>query len=189
MKIILAKRFLTALLLMVVFIPFSGSIDARTNKAPGIALEDMNGDFTLLGSLLKKNNLLLSFWSYDCVPCRKEMPELFEMSKQALFKEKKMKLVFIYVEATTAKSTAASKSKKPIDKAREVLKEMGIDSICLLDIYGVAFKNYRKARGYKKATLPMNCIVNQKRKILFSAIGYKEKNIKKMKRVIKRKIK
>ncbi len=55
---------------------------SASGKAPGIALEDFNGQITMLGQLLAKNNIVLSFWSYDCVPCRKMVPVLDELEKE-----------------------------------------------------------------------------------------------------------
>ncbi len=181
------KKILLILTIFALLIPIN-DIDARSKKAPGIALEDTNGKFTMLSSLVGKSNIVISFWSYDCVPCRKEMPELQKLSKEAFFKGKNVKLVYIYVEATTAKSKKGSESMPPKEKALEVLDNLDIKETCLLDIYGVAFNNYRKASRIKKTTLPLLYLINKKGRIVFQALGYSEKNINNLKKAIKKKL-
>jgi thiol-disulfide isomerase/thioredoxin len=154
-------------------------------KAPGIALEDTSGNFTLLSSILSQNNVVLSFWSYDCAPCRVEMPELQQMADTGLFKEKNLKLVFVYVEATTEKSDSESADRAPKEKALEVLQKLNIKAPCLLDIYGVVFNNYREAYKIKKSTMPLLFLVNKKKDIVFSAVGYSEKNLKYLENAVK----
>lgn len=182
------KKLLVVMLVLCVFIPFQDSITAKDKDAPGIALEDTNGQFTMLSSLVANNNLVLSFWSYDCVPCRKEMPELAKLAQEGFFKENKVKLVFVYVEATTEKSKKESMDMNPKDKALEVLNSLNITETCLLDVYGVAFKNYMAASGLKNSTLPLNYLINKNKQIVFSALGYSEKNIENLKKAIKTKL-
>lgn len=181
------KKFLLSATILALFL-FIGNIEAGGQKAPGIALEDIDGQFTMMSSLLTKSNLILSFWSYDCVPCRKEMPELAQLAKGDLFKRKNVKVVFVYVEATTEKSTKSSELKAPKDKAIEMLDLLKIKDLCLLDIYGVAFNNYRKASNVDKATMPLLYLVNQKQEIVFKAIGYNDENLKKLERAIENKL-
>ncbi len=180
------KKFLLAVTILSLFFSV-GNINAGV-KAPGIALEDIDGQFTMMSSLLAKSNIIVSFWSYDCVPCRKEMPELAQLAQSDLFKKKKVKVVFVYVEATTEKSTKASESKAPKDKAVEVLDQLKVNELCLLDIYGVAFNNYRKATNVEKATMPLLYLVNQKQEIVFKAVGYNDENLKKLERAIENKL-
>ena len=181
------KKFLLSATILILFFSI-GNIEAGGHKAPGIALEDIDGQFTMLSSLLAKSNVIISFWSYDCVPCRKEMPELNQLSQSDLFKQKKVKVVFVYVEATTEKSTKDSESKAPKDKAIEVLNQLKVKEMCLLDIYGVAFNNYRKATNVDKATMPLLYLLNQKQEILFKAVGYNEENLKKLEKAIENKL-
>ncbi|MFH0974359.1 MAG: TlpA disulfide reductase family protein [Spirochaetota bacterium] len=154
-------------------------------KAPGIALEDTNGKITMLSSLLTGSNLVISFWSYDCLPCRKEMPELQQMATSQIFKDKKVKLVFIYVESTTEKTKEGTAERPSREKASEVLQKLNIKETCLLDIYGMTFNNYRKVNNIKNATLPLLFLVNKNKDILFSAIGYNESNLKDLEKAIK----
>jgi thiol-disulfide isomerase/thioredoxin len=154
-------------------------------KAPGIALEDINGNFTMLSSLLNSSNVVISFWSYDCLPCRKEMPELQKMADSQLFKNKKVKVILVYVEATTEKTKEDITDKQPRQKALEVLNKLNIKETCLLDIYGMAFNNYRKANNIKKAAMPLLFLVNKEKNIIFSAIGYNENNLKELEKAVK----
>jgi thiol-disulfide isomerase/thioredoxin len=181
------KKILFSAAVFVLFFSI-GNIGAGGQKAPGIALEDIDGQFTMLTSLLAKSNVIISFWSYDCVPCRKEMPELNQLAQSDLFKQKNVKVVFVYVEATTEKSSKDSEGKAPKDKAVEVLNLLKVKELCLLDIYGVAFNNYRKATNVDKATMPLIYLLNQKQEIVFKAIGYNEENLKKLEKAIENKL-
>jgi thiol-disulfide isomerase/thioredoxin len=172
------------------FVPAEIIIEAKpvALKAPGIALEDINGNFTMLSTLLSGNNVVLSFWSYDCAPCRKEMPELQQMADSSLFKEKKLKVIFVYVEALTEKSDAESSSRLSKEKAGEVLQKLNIKETCLMDIYGVAFNNYRQANNIAKPTMPLLFLVNKKKDIVFSAIGYDDNSLKHLEKAVKREL-
>jgi thiol-disulfide isomerase/thioredoxin len=179
----------TFLVLLVVFLICTFAIISNARqplpKAPGIALEDINGKITMLSSLLSSNNLVISFWSYDCLPCRKEMPELQQMAGSQIFKDKKVKLVFVYVESTTEKTKEGTAERPSREKAFEVLQKLNIKETCLLDIYGMTFNNYRKVNNIKNATLPLLFLVNKNKDILFSAIGYNENNLKDLEKAIK----
>ncbi len=183
------KKFFLYIIIAVTLIlmPGNAAVDAKegNKKAPGIALEDTTGKFTLLSSLLSRNNVVISFWSYDCAPCRREMPELQQMANTDLFKEKNLKLIFVYVEATTEKSSGEKSDKPPKEKAIEVLQKLNIKETCLLDIYGVVFNNYREANNISKASMPLLFLVNKKKDIAFSAIGYNENNLKNLEKAIK----
>jgi thiol-disulfide isomerase/thioredoxin len=161
------------------------NVKAQAQKAPGIALEDTNGKFIMLSSLLSANNIVISFWSYDCVPCRKEMPELQQMAGSEIFKQKNVKLVFVYVECTTEKTNEGTAERLPKEKALEVLQLLNINEMCLLDLYGMAFSNYRKANNIQKATMPLLFLVNKEKDIVYSAIGYNENNLKLLEKAIK----
>jgi thiol-disulfide isomerase/thioredoxin len=183
------KKVSLFLLILSVFISSAyakSDAKASNGKAPGIALEDINGQITMLGQLLSKNNIIISFWSYDCVPCRKEMPELQKMGSSQLFKDKNVKIVYIYVEATTEKTKEESKDKAPKDKALEVLKTLGIKEMCLLDIYGVTYNNYRKACGIDKASMPIQFLISKDKEIVYKAVGYDEKNLVDLEKAIKK---
>ena len=182
------KKILLVFTIFMLLVSTDGLDAKKKKKAPGIALEDINGKFTMLSQLLKKSNVFLSFWSYDCVPCRKEMPELNKMAKEGLFKEKNVKLVFVYVEASTAKTKKGGEKRPPKEKALEILNKFDVKEMCLMDIYGVAFNNYRKACKIKKTTLPLNFLIDKNGKIVYKAIGYKKGNLKKFEKAIKKRL-
>jgi thiol-disulfide isomerase/thioredoxin len=174
-----------AVLLSIVVLGYNMSAGAQTKKAPGIALEDIKGNFTMLSSLLAANNVVISFWSYDCVPCRKEMPELQKMADSEIFKQKKVKVVFVYVEATTEKTKEGTAERPAKEKALEVIQQLNIKETCLMDIFGMAFENYRKTYNIDKATLPLLFLVNKDKNIIFSAIGYNDNNLKNLEKAVK----
>jgi thiol-disulfide isomerase/thioredoxin len=186
--VIIMKRSLAAFAAVLLFFVITGhnmSAGAQTKKAPGIALEDIKGNFTMLSSLLAANNVVISFWSYDCVPCRKEMPELQKMADSEIFKQKKVKVVFVYVEATTEKTKEGTSERPSKEKALEVIQQLNIKETCLMDIFGMAFENYRKAYNINKATLPLLFLVNKDKNIVYSAIGYNDNNLKNLKKAVK----
>jgi len=157
-------------------------------KSPGIALEDTDGNFTTLSSILAESNAVISFWSYDCVPCRKEMPELQKLAEKDLLKNKNVKIIFVYVEAATEKTDKKTSDRTSIDKAKEVLGALGIKEKCLMDIYGVAYKNYSGAVKLKQSAMPLLFLVKKNREIVFSAVGYSEVSLKKLEDAIINKI-
>jgi thiol-disulfide isomerase/thioredoxin len=183
------KKSLTAisavLVLFISVIVNKTNAEAQVKKAPGIALEDIKGNFTMLSSLLNTNNIVISFWSYDCVPCRKEMPEIQKMADSEIFKQKKVKVVFVYVEATTEKTKEGTAERPAKEKALEVLQQLNIKETCLMDIFGMAFENYRKTYNIGKATLPLLFLVNKEKNIIFSAIGYNDNNLKNLEKAVK----
>lgn len=190
--IFIMKKIISVLTIILIFCitAIDEKINAKTpeKKAPGIALEDINGKFTMLSSLLSASNLIISFWSYDCLPCRKEMPELQQMAGSKLLKQKNVKIVFVYVEATIEGAKEAISDRPSKEKALEVLQLLNINETCLIDIYGMAFNNYRKANNINKAAMPLLFLVNKNKDILFSAIGYNENNLKDLGKAIKDKL-
>ncbi len=180
------KKFLlfSVMVSLCLLIPCAYAKEKEPLKAPGIALEDSKGQFTMLSSILSQSNVVISFWSYDCVPCRKEMPELQKLGGSELFKSKNVKIVYVYVEATTEKSQDSGKP--PKEKALEVLQNLQIKEMCLMDVYGVAFNKYREVSNIKAATMPLMYVVNKNKEIIFTAVGYNEQNLKNLETAIKK---
>jgi hypothetical protein len=107
------------------------------------------------------------------------------MAGLEIFKQKNIKIVFVYVEATTEKTKEGTVERLPKEKALEVLQLLNIKETCLIDIFGIAFNNYRKANNIEKATMPLLFLVNKEKDIVYSAVGYNENNLKLLEKAIK----
>ncbi len=140
-------------------------------KAPGFALWSNKGKMVFKSRL--KGNLLISFWSSTCLPCKKEMPYLIKLEKK--YKSlKNLRLVLINTDINDNSGSAKT-------KARKTMRELGLNHGFLLDIYQMALAKYNP-----KKTVPSLFLVNKYGRIIFQEIGAHKNTLVKLENAIRR---
>ncbi len=141
----------------------------KGSKAPTFILLNLKEKFVKIKDHLNKSVIVVNFWATYCEPCRKEIPELLNMKKE--FNDKNLKMFFISID-----KEGVGKVKSYLGKNK--FKIPDTDVLC--DIYQLTAKKY----GVEK--LPSLFIINKRGRIEYSCVGYKEDNLKRVKRILKK---
>jgi thiol-disulfide isomerase/thioredoxin len=132
---------------------------------PNFALYDVDGKRQVFYGILKDQSpykiFVLNFTSVDCVPCKKEIPELIELEK----KNPQMKLFCIFNEAGNIAG--------PVGK-----------SLGLPNAYSDPMENIQKIFGVK--SYPTTVVLGKQGKVLATLIGYNEENTKQLKKLLEK---
>jgi len=159
-------------LFTVLFIAFClGSGNAAGKKAPGFALMNNNGKFVYKSRL--NGNLIVSFWSSYCKPCKKEMPYLVEFEKK-YGGSNNVKLILINTDINDSKGSAK-------EKAADTLEDIGVSHDYLMDPYHMALKKYNP-----KKSVPATFLIDRNGRIVYESIGFHENTLMKLEYFIKR---
>ncbi len=152
------KKFLLILVLLFQYPLFSDP------EFQNFALYDVEGNRQVFYGILKENAnkiFVLNFTSVDCIPCKKEIPELIELEK----KTPQMKLFCIFNEAGNI--------------AKPVAKSLGLQTS-----YSDPVENIQKIFGVK--SYPTTVVLGKQGKILATLIGYNEENTKQLKKLLEK---
>lgn len=146
------KRFLLQL-----FIFASLTIFAQDGgrKAPNFKLENLNGNYIELKSLLGEGPLLISFWATWCKPCVEELEEYKKLYSG--FKEKGFNVVAISTD-----------DEKTVAKVKPFVKSKDFNFLILLDT------NSEVARKFYVQNVPYTFLLDKKGNIVYSHLGYKK---------------
>lgn len=113
---------------------------------------EKNGKYVLE---IKKNVVILNFFSTDCIPCIKEIPTYNRLAKR--FKQQPVKMIYVNVDANIS----------DLEMGRFIIRR-GIKVPMMLP-------NQKEAmRKYKAFTLPRMIIINRKGKIHKIITGFSE---------------
>lgn len=96
--------------------------------APDFTLTTMSGQTVTL-SELRGQRIFLNFWASWCPPCKKEMPDLQQMSR-----DYEGKVVVYGVNAT---------SEDTVEKAQELVGRLALTFPHLMDVDGTVKRDYR----------------------------------------------
>lgn len=143
------------------------------DEAPKFALRTTTGDYELLskwcGEKLSRpasqpirHVVIVSFFATWCQPCMKELPHLQNLYEKYLDQDVK----FFLIDITEATRSVEGYEDSP--KAGPFLAKKGITIPTLIDVYGMAKKNYGAT------TLPRLFVVDKRRKIRLHKAGFHE---------------
>lgn len=143
------------------------------DEAPKFALRTTEGDYQILskwsGEKLSRpasqpvrHVVLASFFATWCEPCMKELPHLQNLYEKYAGENIK----FFLIDITEATRSAEGYENSP--EAGPFLKEKGVSIPILLDVYGMAKKNYGVT------TLPRLFLIDIYRKIRMTKKGFHE---------------
>jgi len=143
------------------------------DDAPKFALRSTTGDYELLskwcGEILSRpasqpvrHVVVASFFATWCMPCMKELPHLQNLYEKYEGEDIK----FFLIDITEATRGVEGFENSP--KAGPFLAEKGITIPILIDVYGMAKKNYGAT------TLPRLFVIDKYRKIRLHQAGFHE---------------
>ncbi|MFO7810770.1 MAG: TlpA disulfide reductase family protein [Candidatus Delongbacteria bacterium] len=119
-------------------------------KAPGFRLQNTQGEFIELDSLITKGPVLINFWASWCKPCRQELPDIYEIKKD--FGSSGLSVITITIDKPSS-----------VRKAVSLLKRKNLDLILLKDTDMKVFKMYGG-----RNTVPFTFLLNSRGEIVFS---------------------
>jgi thiol-disulfide isomerase/thioredoxin len=138
--------------LFFISISYSNNIEIKIgDQAPPIYLFKIEDNkYFKSKDLLRKKNLIVSFFATWCIPCAKEIPELTKLSKR--FGDD---FQFLLVDVNEKKNIV-----------KEHVSKKGITLQVVLDKYG---KTFEKFGG---TTLPLLVVIDKKGNISYKHTGY-----------------
>ncbi len=122
-------------------------------KAPSFRLENAQGDYVTLDSLVSQGPVIINFWASWCKPCKEELPEFNRISNE--FKDKGLKIVLITIDKPSQ-----------VQKARNFLKTKGIGLELLKDCSMDTYKSFGGS-----GTVPYTFLIDKDKSIVFRKKG------------------
>lgn len=156
-------------LLAVVLMIYSVYCQTDLKKAPSFRLENIEGSYVMLDSLVNDGPVIINFWASWCKPCKEELPEFNKISNE--FKDKGLKVVLITIDKPSQ-----------VQKARNYLKTKDIDLELLKDCSMDTYKSFGGS-----GTVPYTFLIDKDKNIVFrkkGQINYEEL-LSEVKKVIK----
>lgn len=135
------------------------------DAAPGIILRDLNNKLVFCKNILREKPLLVSFFFTECVPCKKEIPEL-----------ERLKVLY----GGRVRFFMISTDRGGIDAVTPFVAAMNLTIEVLIDKYSDA------ARAYGVTKFPSTFIVGRDGKVVYDCRGYNNDNIRKIEEILKR---
>lgn len=122
-------------------------------KAPSFRLENAEGKFIELDSLLVKGPVLLNFWASWCKPCKEELPEFYKIKNE--FSGKGLNVILVTIDKPSAFS-----------KAKSFLKTKGFDFELLKDCDLKVLKSFGGTES-----VPYTFMIDKEKNIIFKKKG------------------
>lgn len=123
-------------------------------KAPSFRLENAEGKFIELDSLLLKGPVLLNFWASWCKPCKEELPEFYKIKNE--FSAKGLNVILVTIDTPSAFS-----------KAKSFLKTKNYDMELLKD----CDMKVLIGMGGTKGNVPYTTLIDKDKNIIFKKKG------------------
>jgi len=124
-------------------------------KSPNFKLENLNGEYVELKTLLGKGPLLISFWATWCKPCVEELEEYKKLYSE--YRDRGFNILAISTD-----------DEKTVAKVKPFIKSKGYDFTILLDT------NSEVARKFYVQNIPYSFLLDEKGNIVYSHLGYKK---------------
>jgi cytochrome c biogenesis protein CcmG/thiol:disulfide interchange protein DsbE len=157
------KRFAGLAILLLIGVGMLAAADAeKAQKAPDFTLKDVAGKDVKLSELLKNGPVYMECWDLPCVNCIAELDAL--VPTYDTLKERGLQIIALSVDkpGDAARVKAFTKSKK-------------WPYICLLD------QQTKVKKAYGIIIKPTAYLINTKGEIVYTHIGYKKGDEKKIK--------
>ena len=142
---------------------FSTAVIPADTTAENFAVYNLNGErfifYKIIDSIPENGLLVVNFTSVTCIPCKKEIPELKNITEAG---KGKNRLMCIYAETADAAGPSA--------------ESLGVKENAYVDPFG----NIQKMYNVKK--YPVTFIIDRQYKILGRFEGYNEANIRNIKK-------
>jgi len=124
-----------------------------TKKAPSFRLENSEGKFIELDSLLVKGPVLLNFWASWCKPCKEELPEFNKIKNE--FSAKGLNVILVTIDKPSS-----------VSKAKSFLKTKGFDLELLKDCDLKVIKSFGGGES-----VPYTFLIDKEKNITFKKKG------------------
>jgi len=146
------------IVLMIIIAAITGLYCQDLKKAPSFRLENAEGKFIELDSLLTKGPVLINFWASWCNPCKEELPEFYKIKKE--FSEQGLNVILITID-------------KPSNfiKAKNHLKTKGFDFELLKDCDMKVVKSLGGGES-----IPYTLLIDKSKNIVFKKKGQISRN-------------
>jgi peroxiredoxin len=141
------------LFMITMFLAVLAVFSQELKKAPSFRLENTEGKFVELDSLLVKGPVLVNFWASWCKPCKEELPEIDRISKE--FSDKGLKVILITIDKPSF-----------VTKAKSFLKTKGLDLELLKDCDLKVLKSFGGSDS-----VPFTFIIDTDKNITFRKKG------------------
>jgi thioredoxin-related protein len=151
----------------ILFFSMQSIIFSQNNPIEDFAIYSVSGEriifSEMLASLPDNGFLIINFTSVNCIPCKKEIPEL----KELIIKYKnKAKLICVYSEAG-----------KPV---QDLAESLGVIDIAFVDPFG------KVQSIFAIKSVPVTILFSKKSLIIQRLEGYTQKNMKALEEVLKK---
>jgi len=130
-------------------------------------IEFNSDDPKIFKNIIINKNVLINFWATYCEPCKKEIPEILSLAS----KHPQVQIYFINIDSISDSV-----------KAREEIRNFGIENISFLDIYQVGAEAYIKP----KLSVPASFLIDKKGHIIFESVGFENDTIEKIEKAVKK---
>lgn len=150
---------------MALLLTISNYAQEFDNKVPNFALENIDGDYVELNSLLGKGPILIAFWATWCKPCIEELQHFQKIYNE--FEKDGLQILAISTD-----------SEKSVAKVKPFIKTKKYSFPVLLDT------NSEVARDYYATAMPFTVILDKSGKVVYSHLGYKKGDELKVKEII-----
>ena len=153
------KNILLLALILLCGYPSLSSENQPIRKAPGFALNGMDGERYFLSKLLRNGPIVASFWATYCKPCKEEIEKIATLDLP-------IPVVYINIDSLSVRGEVNQK-----------IKDWNIQGLNLLDYYQKTIEKYQP-----DLVIPATFLISKRGEILYSYSGNTEDRINLLKK-------
>ena len=160
------SKYLVTLLSVLLIGAESDILSNELEKVPNFVLYDVKGNRNIFYNIMEKvpnsGIVIINLTSVYCIPCKKEIPELLQISMSA---GKNVKLLIIYSEG------------------RKLVKESALSLGVLKQAYTDPLKAIHKKFNVRE--VPVTYLIDRRCNVIGRFVGFTKENINRIKKIVK----